>query len=601
MAQAHHLYHLVGRDIGQQLEFGKKARTADVHALGNEAHRQLGIVDVVFYQPVHTREKIVVYRRLRYLGYRLGGRVGELLHEQPPHVEHVADARLKIFHGERLLDVSVGSTLHALGLAVVIGLGREHDERNVTRVAVGPHPPAKLSAVHHGHHPVAHDERHGVLLESLQSFSPVFGRHHPVARAEISSQKAAHVGIVFHDEHSGRVFSLPPRQGQRLPTRRFRPVWRLQGLFLPDGHIVAGHRQHHREARSPALFRVHRHLAPVEVYQCLDDAQSDARARFVVTGLKKGIEYLLPVGFTDAYAVVFHLDAKMPTVSIDRASQPDTVFGVFPRIGQQIADNLGQPLRFHHRHEVFRWIVCPEGYAPLSVGRCKAFGHAGHEPRDVLQPETGLSAGLLHFVEVEQLVDECKQSPGVAVDHLQVVGKPAGRLAPQAFQRTDDERHGRAYLVGYHREEAETRLTHLGLLALVEQREFAPVAVLRLPQPEVGVEVNEIEHEQQIKQTGGQAPPERRMHRDGEPGLLPAPQSVVVGGLHAEGVRARGNVGVGGRVLRAHVVPVLVEAFEHVGILVFLRRAITQRGERETEHIVAIGQIHLPDVVQCLG
>ena len=71
---------------------------------------------------------------------------------------------------------------------------------------------------------------------------------------------------------------------------------------------------------------------------------------------------------------------------------------------------------------------------------------------------------LLHLVEIEKLVDELKEPVGVAVNHLQ--GVVLGHLPHVGLKGTYNERHGSAYLVGYHGEEAQPQLTLLNLSLL---------------------------------------------------------------------------------------------------------------------------------------
>lgn len=75
--------------------------------------------------------------------------------------------------------------------------------------------------------------------------------------------------------------------------------------------------------------------------------------------------------------------------------------------------------------------------------------------------------------------------------------------------------------------------------------------------------------EQQIEQLGVPAPPERRVDNNFKAGLVIRPNTVVVGGLYTESVSTGGQVGIGGTVLIAHIVPILVKSLEHVGILYF--------------------------------
>ena len=75
------------------------------------------------------------------------------------------------------------------------------------------------------------------------------------------------------------------------------------------------------------------------------------------------------------------------------------------------------------------------------------------------------------------------------------------------------------------------------------------------------------------------------MHDDFKFGLVVAPDAVIVGGLYTEGVSARRQVGIGGTILVAHIVPITVETFEHIGILNLLGRTIAERCKRQGDHL----------------
>ena len=71
---------------------------------------------------------------------------------------------------------------------------------------VGFHLPAKLDAVHLGHHDIADDHIDVVLLQQLQRFDAVPGREHRVAFRHLPPDEGAHLGIVLDDQHA---VSLP--------------------------------------------------------------------------------------------------------------------------------------------------------------------------------------------------------------------------------------------------------------------------------------------------------------------------------------------------------------------------------------------------------
>ena len=116
----------------------------------------------------------------------------------------------------------------------------------------------------------------------------------------------------------------------------------------------------------------------------------------------------------------------------------------------------------------------------------------------------------------------------------------------------------------------------------------------------MGVAVDGQQGEEQIEQLGGPRQPERWVDDNLQLRLVGAPRAVVVGGPHTEGVGARGDVRIGSLVAVAAIHPVLVEAFEHVGILVFLGCTIAQGGKRQAEHVVAMREVELRQVGKAL-
>ena len=331
-----------------------------------------------------------------------------------------------------------------------------------------------------------------------------------------------------------------------------------------------------------AHFRVDGDGSVVLVDNVLDDIEADARAGLIVLCLKEGLEDAFEVVVADAHAIVGHGDAEMLTVGLYVAGEAHFIFGVFAGIGEQVAHYLGDGLAVDDGGEVLVGVGHGEMLAAILEGGCEAHAHILYQLVDVLGGKVHDEALLLYLAEVEQLVDQFEQPVGVAVDDLHLFRRSAA--FHDFLQGRDDERYGRAYLVGNHREEVEAGIAHLFLFLLVQPLHLELMAVFGAAQTQVDIIPDGCSQQQQIEELGIPAPPERRLDDDAEPGLVGGPDTVVVGGLHAEEISARGQVGVGGLVLVAHIVPVAVEALEHIGILVFLWRAVAQRGKRQCHH-----------------
>ena len=242
------------------------------------------------------------------------------------------------------------------------------------------------------------------------------------------------------------------------------------------------------------------------------------------------------------------------------------VAGIFQGIGEQVADNLGDALAVNNGDKARLRDNDIEGDATLLHGRGKSLSDSLNQFGNVVLAIVEFQSLLLHLVEIEKLVDELKEPVGVAVNHLQ--GIVPGHLPHVCLKWPDDERHGGAYLVGYHGEEAQPELTLLNLSLLAHAPQLPGMLTLGLAQAVLHHHIYNGAKEEEIEYTGWPRPPEGRMDNNAQTCLVGTPQAVVIGGLNTEDILACRDVGIGGLVLRANVNPVGIEALEHVGILV---------------------------------
>ena len=548
--------------------------------------------------------------------------------QQAAHLQQVTDASLQILHRERLFDIGISTAIHALRLAAVVGLRRQHDKRNMTEGGILANPSAELGAIHLRHHPVAHYQRYGRMqLQLAQALHAILCREHQVIAGKVRGDKLAHICIVFHNEHRRlRLFAARSTGAiQSSGSIRIHAVagsspiaFSLLGLITVSIHhltgkvvlfVLAHHgilladRQRNHEAGSPAHFRFHLHRAMMSLHQVLHDVQTDARARLVVLRLIEGREdFLLLIG-SDAIAIIRHHDAEMLTVC-HVAAQAHVVLRVFVGIRHQVADYLGYRLLVDDGSEIVLRIIHLQLGSVLPQGWLKPLHHGGYQLRDVLKLEVYLHSALLHLVEVEQLVHQVQQSLRIPVNHVDGIvhhlsfpsrNTQLRPFALQVLQRTDDERNRGSDFVGYHGEELQSGIAHLLLLLLLQRIKFMLMATLLTLQSALGIEIDGVAQQQQIEQLGWQGPPERRMHLYLQLRLLLAPYTIIVGCLHPEGVTAIRQIGVGGTMLMRGG-PLLVKAFEHVGILVLFGRYIAQRRKRDVDDIVIIREVQLVDV-----
>ena len=132
----------------------------------------------------------------------------------------------------------------------------------------------------------------------------------------------------------------------------------------------------------------------------------------------------------------------------------------------------------------------------LLKGRCEALADRQDQFVDVLRGKVHHEGVLLHFTEVEQLIDKFQQSVGIAVNHLHVVGGVT--FLHDLLQRADDERHRGAYLVGNHREEVQTGIAHLFLFLCIQPLYLLLVLPLGQFQTEMDVLPDDRTQQQEV-------------------------------------------------------------------------------------------------------
>ena len=141
------------------------------------------------------------------------------------------DAAAELAQRERLGDVVVGAELEAEDLVDLLGLGREHDDRDG---AARPQAPADLEPVEPRHHHVEHDEVEGRLAEARQRLAAVDRLHDLVAvlAQRIAEQRLDRLLVVDQQDAGWAVDHLPSRyQG----THSYPPGLDARPAPLPGG------------------------------------------------------------------------------------------------------------------------------------------------------------------------------------------------------------------------------------------------------------------------------------------------------------------------------------------------------------------------------
>ena len=156
----------------------------------------------------------------------------------------------------------------------------------------------------------------------------------------------------------------------------------------------------------------------VLIHDVLDDIEADASAGLVALSLEEWFEDTVLVFCLNADAVVAHLNAEVLAVRLHDTTQPHIVLGIFIGIGQQVTDHLDDSLLVDDGGEPFVRVGDSELLAALLKCGCKAFTHGAYQFMDVLWGEVHHQHQLLHFTEVEQLIDEFQQTVRITVNHL---------------------------------------------------------------------------------------------------------------------------------------------------------------------------------------
>ena len=220
--------------------------------------------------------------------------------------------------------------------------------------------------------------------------------------------------------------------------------------------------------------------------------------------------------------------------------------------------------------------------------------------------EMNLHALLLHFVEIEQLIDEQEQTLGVTVDNRKrlrdslTISKFSGNLFPMLFQtlqRSDDKRYRRTDFMGNHREELQAGISHLLILLEFQLVEFFLMTEFLTFQPALHEPVDCVTDEQKIQNLGWQRPPERRMNHNLQFCLILRPYTIIIGCLNQECIGSGRKIGIVGTMF-VGINPIFVYSLKFVSILVLLRRYIAQGCKRDIDGILIMRQIEFCSMTQ---
>ena len=283
-----------------------------------------------------------------------------------------------------------------------------------------------------------------------------------------------------------------------------------------------------------------------------------------------------------------------------------TALGELQRIAQQVCQDLAQPLWIaqHKRHGQRRCVAQHRNALALRFHRQRLntfFGQLFDVERNALEVKP---AGL-DLCEVEDVVDDAKQRTRGTLDgcgEARLLG--IERRTQQQVGHAEHPVHGRAQFMAHARHELALRfhqqtqffvaLGDLGGALLHLRFQTRRVRSLGLPTSTLHAEQQSAQqqprsHVGKVRRTG---PPRGRIDDNIEHQSGVVPHTVAVGRLDAEAVLARGQVGIGRAMFIARVDPVVIEAFQPIGVAVLRRRGEVHGRKLKREHVLAIAKVH---------
>ncbi|MNU97377.1 hypothetical protein D3C71_874490 [compost metagenome] len=383
-------------------------------------------------------------------------------------------------------------------------------------------------------------------------------------RTQQPDDDVGHRQIVLHQQD--------PQHRQLDPRHVLRIAGHAPALLRP------GQRQLDGKARAVAGTAVDGDASAHRHRQLLADRQAQAAAAIPrrgarAVGLFEAMEQPLLLLGVDARAGVGHLERQPQAVVQKLHAEPDVAaLGELDRVAQQVHQDLAHAhFIAAHLHRPGQVETALEGQAAMMGHRFHQRLHLGQHRHQVERTDVQLQPPGLDPGQVQRIVDQPQQVRAGVLDRggvaaLQVIQ----RGGQQQFAHAQYAGHRRAHFVPERGQELALGLRGLlGDLLLVHRQ----LPLLAPPQAHPR-HVHHRRHQQQPQQQVGQdrpaAAPPRRQHLHAERARR-RPLPLRRGGLHIDGVLARGKprqqpLAVGG----LHH-PVLVIARDPVAVAVALR------------------------------
>ena len=273
-------------------------------------------------------------------------------------LDEFAHPGLQMIHVEGLGYVGVGPYLDTLDALLDGGLGREHNDRNLTGLLVGLYLFAQLDTVHLGHHHIGNHTVGHLADNQLQPLQPVLGLDNAIVMTKNLFEVFAYVLVVLNHqqlvaEGCGRALRLllgsvvdkvlQGRLHQGCQTE-FAPIG--QHLLFLQIAVVDGQGD---DKGGSALGRIlDIDATVVYLHEAAREVQPDAGTHLVEISLRgdliETVEYQFALFGRDSLARVgdayLQLVAVAPYLNIDMTS----LGGVFESVGKNVEDDLVQLL-----------------------------------------------------------------------------------------------------------------------------------------------------------------------------------------------------------------------------------------------------------------
>ena len=300
---AHELQRALASDLHQLLV---QATAAEAQAVAEVLNGEVRIVHLLLHDLYGFPDEFLVDGADRDFGGRYVHHLELAVILLRPS-QLLLDAQQEYFEVERLGDVIIRPFLQPVEHMFLCGSRRQQDNGDMRIADVVLDATTQLHAVHYGHHDIADDQVHRLLLQHLQGLLAVTRLQHPVLVLQAADQKLPEILVVLHDKEAVvRLLS-----NLRQPSGSVR----LHGLRLLrlSGCLATVYGDKDTEDTSGRVIVRQGDGSPMQGHVFLDYVQADAathvgsvRMRF----LEESVENLRLILILDTDSCVCHPNAR---------------------------------------------------------------------------------------------------------------------------------------------------------------------------------------------------------------------------------------------------------------------------------------------------